>query len=327
MAAPALTASAKPEYRTALAALLLGLVLIGALALAFGVSVDDVARAVRQVPWTAWIMLPAAHAALIILSALKWHLLLASTSDGVPALRLRHATASTAVGTLAGQVLPLQIVTPAIRAWTARRHGIPVARAVGTSVFEQVFEIVVLLSMAAAGLVAAVAGIAFGLLAGLALVILLFLAIKPALQVGAVATGSLERLAFPFLGRLRIGLDQAQMLPQGLLAKLMGLSILRYALMVWLNVQVLAWLVPGLPLMTLALAFPIVQAVTALPIVSGGLGLTEASWIGLLIASGLSAPEAAAIALSLRFVSTGAFLLACPFLVVAGLSGKQRAPA
>lgn len=318
--------SQKAELRTALAAFAFGLVLVVALAAFFGVSWGDVTQAVRRAPLAAWIVIPAAQSALIIFSAWKWHLLLTSTGDGSSGLHLRHATAATGLGTLAGQVLPLQFVTPAIRAWTARQHGITVSRAVGTSVFEQLFEVIVLLSMVVAGLLAAVIGTAFGLAAGVGFLLCLSLTITSALRFSATVLGSVARDAIPFLSRLARGLREAQNLPPSLLMKLLGLSILRYALLVWLNVQIFAWLVPGIPLLPLALAFPIVQAVTALPLVTGGLGLTEATWISLLVASGLAAPEAAAAALASRVISTAGFLLACPFLVAFGMS-RNRGPA
>jgi uncharacterized membrane protein YbhN (UPF0104 family) len=258
------------------------------------------------------------QAALIVLAARKWHLLLLATSDGPVTLGLRHATSATTLGTLAGQVLPLQLVTPAVRAWMARRHGIPVSRAVGTSVFEQLFEVIVLLAMTAAGLAASVVGPAPGLMLAGAVLLTLTVLIAPALALGAVAIGAADRLHWPVLHRLGQGLRQAQALPRSLLAQLMALSVLRYGLLVWLNVQILGWLVPGAPLLPLALAFPLVQAVTALPIVAGGLGLTEATWVGLLMASGLPGPEAAGAALALRVVSTAGFLLAAPVLVAWG---------
>lgn len=321
MVAPTLNGSFTVDYRVAFATLAIGIFFVVVIAFLFGVSAEEVANAVGRIPWMAWIALPAAQAGLILMSACKWHLLLEHSPGGSAGLRLRHATSATTIGTLAGQVLPLQFVTPAVRAWTAKRRGVPVGRAVGTSIFEQVFEVIVLVSMAIAGLLVAVIGPAFGVVVGLGLVFVLLIAIRAALRVGALTMSILERKsAFPFLGRLKLAFEQAHQLPRKLLAKLIGLSILRYALMVWLNLQILAWLMPGIPLLPLAVAFPIVQAVTALPIVTGGLGLTEATWIGLLLTSGLEPSEAAATALALRVVSTIGFLLACPLLIAVGQS-------
>ena len=310
--------------RAALGAVALGIGLLAVLALGFGVSGRDLAAAIRGFPPLAHVAIAATQAALIIFAARKWHLLLLATSDGPQSLGLRQAASATTLGTLAGQVLPLQLVTPAVRAWMARRHGIPVSRAVGTSVFEQLFEVITLLAMAAAGLAASVIGPAPGLMLAGAVLVTLTVLIAPVLGLGAAAIGAADRLDWLVLHRLGQGLRQAQALPRALLAHLMALSVLRYGLLVWLNVQILAWLVPGAPLLPLALAFPLVQAVTALPIVAGGLGITEATWVGLLMASGLPGPEAVGAALALRVVSTAGFLMVAPALVAWGYRGGGR---
>lgn len=289
--------------------------MLALLALLCGVSIDDLSGAVWNLPPIAYASIAAAQASLILLAAWKWHMLLCATSADPPSFGLRDAVAATTLGTLAGQVLPLQIITPAVRAWAGRKHGIPASYAIGTSVFEQLFEVIVLASMAGAGILASVMGAGAGLaLAGFLLLVLLF-SIAPALGLGAAILAATGSFGPPLLHRLGEGMRQAQSLPRGLLARLMGLSTLRYGLMVWLNVQILGWLVPGVPLLPLALAFPLVQAVTALPLVTGGLGMTEATWIGVLVASGIAAPEAAEAALALRIISTAGFLMTVPFLI------------
>jgi uncharacterized membrane protein YbhN (UPF0104 family) len=314
------------DRRAAVAAFLLGLVLVVALALVAGVSLRDIGAAVLQMPASAYLSIPAVQAALILLAAWKWHLLLSATSDGPLGLSLRHATSATGLGTLAGQVLPLQLVTPVIRATAARRHGVSASHAVGTSVFEQLFEVIVLVSMALAGLAVSVLGLRYGPPMAAALLVSLTLLIAPALALGERALEIAARLGLCWARPLAEGMRTARALPQRLLVQLMGLSILRYALMLWLNLQILAWLLPDAPLLPLALAFPLVQGLTALPLVTGGLGITEATWAGLLIASGIPAGEAAEAALSLRVISTAGFLCVLPVLLLAG-TGPVRGPA
>lgn len=310
--------SANVERWTALAAFVAALGLVALLALIFRVSGRDLAEAVLGLPLWLYAAVGAVQAALIVAAARKWHLLLCATSSDLPTVSLADATVATALGTLAGQVLPLQLVTPTVRAWSARRHDIPVSRAAGTSVFEQLFDVVVLLSMGVIGLMASVVGMAWAPMLAGAVLVALTLLLRPVLGLGADALAQGGRRGLPGLSRLAQGARQARDLPGGLLARLVGLSILRYGLLVCLNVMVLACLVPGVPLLPLVLAFPLIQAVSAMPLVPGGLGVTEATWVSILMASGIPAPEAAGAALGLRIVSTAGFLLVFPLLLASG---------
>lgn len=109
--------------------------------------------------------------------------------------------------------------------------------------------------------------------------------------------------------------------------QLTGLSLLRYLLLAGLNVVVLVQLAPQADPLVLLAAFPLVQLLTALPVVPAGLGLVEMTWSGVLLTQGLGPAEVAGAALALRLVTTAGFLAVVPVLLapmLAGLRGRGR---
>lgn len=302
-----------------LAAALLALV-VGA----SGMTLAELGSAVRRVPPGLILAVAGAQGAIVALAAVKWRLIL--RANGGQGLPIADALGATTLGTLAGQVMPIQLVTPALRAWIARPHGIPAARAIGTSLLEQVFEIVVLGAMAAAGLVAQAAGLSLMQGGALALIIAAAMTIfvAPGLRLAQRATGVFAaRFGGPF-ARLAEGFARAGRLPHRLMFQLTGLSLLRYALLAGLNVALLVQLAPQADPLVLLAAFPLVQLLTALPIVPAGLGLVEMTWSGVLITQGLGPAEVAGAALALRLVSTAGFLVFVPVLVAPMLVGLGR---
>ncbi len=311
---------------------LAGVGLLAALLLASGAGAGDLLAAIGAAPAWAYPAIAAAQAAILALAAVKWRLILDAVSGHGPRIGMGDALAATSLGALAGQVVPIQIATPAIRVWVARRRGVPASRAVGTSLLEQVFEVAVLAAMAALSLAATALGWPLGaaVAAGAAAMAAACLAIRPGLALGARAAGALAG-APGRLGRaaasLAGGVARAAGLAGGLLAALTALSFLRYALMAGMNALLLAAIAPGVGLLPLLLAYPLVLFVMSLPAVPGGLGVVEATWTGVLVAAGLGPAEAVAAAFALRVVSTAGFLLALPLLLLGLLRpAPERAP-
>ena len=289
--------------------------LLGAVVLSTGLTPSDLWAAIGRVP--TWFFLPLAlvQGLIVVLAARKWCLIL-SAHNG-QSLPLGEGVAATAIGTLAGQALPIQLVTPVIRAWIARAHGISASRAIGTSILEQVFEIIVLGAMALAGVIAHFAGLSLILSVAFALAIAVIMTVfvAPGLRLAhSVAHAFALRFGGPF-STLADGFERAGRLPHRLLFQLTGLSILRYVLLAGLNVMILTQLAPQADPLVLLAAFPLVQLLTALPIVPAGLGIVEMTWSALLLTQGLSPTEVAGAALALRLISTFGFLLIAPFLI------------
>lgn len=295
------------------ACLLIGLVM------ASGLTVDGVLQAISRVPAWAYVAIALVQACIIFLAALKWHLILSSGHNGLP---FREAVRATTIGALAGQVAPIQIVTPAVRAWIARKHGVAAGRAVGTSLLEQVFEVIVLAAMAGAAVITQVAGLSFlsGLFLALPVTISLTLLIRPFLffaqkTFGALA-GSMAGWVSTQLTRLSDGFAAAQKLSDRLLFGLTGLSFMRYALLAGLNILVLSHFVPDVDKVVLLAAFPLVLFLMSLPFFPGGLGVTELTWVGVLMAAGETLATASEAALALRVVTTFGFVLIAPVLIL-----------
>lgn len=298
---------------TGLGWLALALAIVALLAHLGGVGLADMARRIARAPLWAFGAAALAQAAIIVMAAHRWAAILASLSPGAPGLGLRDSTAATTLAVLAGQVLPIQVITPLVRAWFAARRGVPALRAAGSSVFEQAFEVLVLVSMAImAGLIGAFADSpALAGAAALTIIAALVLAIRPVLRLAARGCAGLGgRLA-----GLGAGLAALGGWSDGLLIWLSGLSFARYGLMAALNVGLLSFLAPDVGVTVLVLAFPLVLLVMSLPIFPGGLGVVELTWSGTLIAAGMAPGAAVEAALSLRVISTAAFFAAAPFLV------------
>ena len=312
--------------RSGLAFTALGLLILIALAVWADVALADLWRAARRIRWWEFLIFAVMQGGVLILAAWKWRLILrrlpgtATTADTTPAtgdgaaLPMRDAVSATTLGTLAGQVLPIQVATPVIRTLAARRHGIAPARALGTSIFEQVFEVIVLAVMAALSAMILVLGINSGQAAVLALAAV------------AIVTGLLPQmlhlgawgLRFLPLGRfgatLADGFSRAATLPRDALAVLTLLSFARYLLLVGFSVWCLYRLLPGIDPVPLVLAFPVILAIVSLPFIPAGLGLVEMSWAGVLAAAGVGVGEAAVAVIVLRLVGIASFLVTVPFL-------------
>jgi uncharacterized membrane protein YbhN (UPF0104 family) len=208
---------------------------------------------------------------------------------------------------------------------------VPVA--LGTSALEQAFDVIVLVAIGSVSavflsLMTSEAGspVLALLLAG-GLVAALTCAARPVWRLSArvmrAGAGCSRGRAQRALAALARGLDAANALDSRTLALVTGLSTLRFALLAALNVGVLHMLVPDVSLLALALAFPVVLFVNAVPIFPGGLGVAELTWSGALVVAGLSPAAAVVAALALRILGTAGFLAAVPFLLVP-LAGSPR---
>lgn len=310
-----------PQLRRAALALPVAMALVGLLVAFSGMTLAGLSAAIALVPLWVWPLIAAAQALMVVLAGWKWQMLLRDMSGGADRIGLATATGATTLGTLAGQVLPIQIVTPMARAMIARRDGIPPARALGSSVFEQLFDLLALAVFVAtiAVLWLIGAGVATGMALATLAALLATLLVRPALRLCARVLSALS-----LAGGLAGGMRRAALLPLPNLMAPMAVSILRLALVAAINVGILLVIVPGADAGALLMMVPATQFVSAVPVVPAGLGLVEAGWAGVLIAQGIPAAEAAAAALSLRIISTVPFLVVSPLLLAAGLRRNGR---
>lgn len=293
--------------------------LLAALVWWSGLTAAGLWQSVHTFPLWAYVPIAAGQVVIIVLAALKWRLVIANTEGA--SLTLRDATAATTLGTLAGQMLPMQLVTPLARAWVAGKAGITPGRAIGTSLLEQSFEIPVLACMALAALIATAGSavlplaIAISIATAAAMTLLIGPALDASARLIASAAAKLRWRVQSPLEKLALGFAAAARLPRRILLQITTLSFLRYALLASLNVLILGALVPGVDRLALLLAFPLVLLVMSLPVFPGGLGVVELTWAGVLVAQGESHATAVEAALALRILSTFGFFLAAPALL------------
>jgi uncharacterized protein (TIRG00374 family) len=316
------------KWRHVLTYIVLSVGLLASLVWWSGLTAAGLWQSIRAVPIWVYLPIAACQMTVVALAAVKWRLVIANTCGA--SLTLMDATAATALGTLAGQVLPIQLVTPLARALVASRVGIAPGRAVGTSLLEQSFEILVLSCMALAALIATAGtialppAIAISAAAAVALTLLVGSALGVSAQLLGVASAKLSGRVQDFFSKLAQGFASAADLPRLLLLQITGLSFIRYALLASLNILILGELLPNINSLALFLAFPLVLLVMSLPVFPGGLGVVELTWAGVLVAQGETPATAAEAALALRIVSTFGFFLAVPLFLTPLLSTRRR---
>lgn len=310
---------------TAVLALFGALLLIVILMRLTGSSTSDVAAIFHRLPLWSWAAVAVGHGLMVVLAATRWRLVIAATAPSQPKLKYGPAISSTALGTLAGQVLPIQLVTPVIRAWVAKREAIATSVALGTSALEQTFDIIALLAASAVGaLLLSFAGpipisLISMIVATLALLGVLSLALRWICRFLAAATHRLAGLISSLAGTLGVltrGFHAAASLGDMTLFLVTALSAVRYVTVAALNIGILHLAFPETSLSALILAAPIALLLGAVPIFPAGLGVIEMTWSGALVLAGVEPAEALAGALALRVVSTLGYLAIVPILLV-----------
>ncbi len=300
----------------------IGVAIIVTLFSVSGLTIAGLVATIISVPLWIYVVLAILQAAILLLASVKWRIVLGQFPIGGRVLPLRDALAGTTLGTLAGQVLPIQLVTPFARAWVAQPHQISTTRAVGTSVFEQVFEVVVLLTMGLVSVLVLVAKLGpvlsglSALIVGLVVVTLIAPVFHILRKFSLWFSGYLPTMAAKSFSSVEKALQQASAFPKRVLFQLTMLSFLRYLGMVTLNVWIISVLAPGSDILLLVLAYPTVLLVMSMPFIPGGLGIVEVTWAGVLVAQGIEPADAVVVALSLRVVSTIAFLAVAPLLLM-----------
>jgi len=295
---------------------ILGIVLLAFLPALAGTDWGMVFGILSMIPLWAWALIILGQAAIVLAGSAKWRLLLARLPDNPQRIPFRAATRATTLGALLGQILPIQIVTPLTRAWVARHHDISTGRAVGASLMEQLFEVIAL----AAAATGSVTLFAFGEIgpasvgAAFGAAVLVLMGVTAGLNTLARFLGGLG-LRSGLLGKLSQTAGIAASLPRGATFGLLLLSLFRYGLLVGLNVGIFALLLPGIDLTVLILAYPLIIAVLSFPVFPGGLGVVEATWVGVLATSGIDTATAVEAALALRIILVGGFLFGVPALL------------
>ena len=303
-----------------------GLFLILLLLWTMDVSFSQLITSLSVVPWWTYLIVGFLTAGNQVVGALKWR-----TARGWLAPRSKKPSMvdmveSTSVGSFFGQLVPPQIST-AIARWVIaepdeRRDG----AVLGSTLFEQLFDLPVLLAAGLAGMTA----IALGLGAGMSLAVLcatliasvgLLRHVLGGLRIAITAitgTLALQRTQDSF----RDGFLRAEAAPASVTFKLSLLSVIRLLIVGSRAVIVTMIFAPAAAPMVIVAGYPIIGLVTALPITPAGLGVVEWTWSGILIQAGATAESAVIAALGLRLINLVA--LSTILMVFVGLRLLRR---
>jgi len=244
-------------------------------------------------------------------SALKWALV-ARRIDASERRGWTFYLGYTAVAGVLAQVLTVHVSSIVVREVAVRTEGGRAFEGAGASLVEQLWDLAVLLVFAlATGLWLVIGGPWWAWMTGAVV-----LGSAGILPVQAIVRPQAVRLGV-WLSRwpgpaARVGAVLAG--PHGRLALdpvlslwLWGISLVRYVAM-GVRAVVVAGAV-GLPVAAVLPAFTVVQASQILSLTPGNLGISEWTWAGVLSALGHPADEAAVLALVLRALTVGGFVL------------------
>lgn len=293
-----------------------------------GLTGDDVLQTLITAPL--WMV--AAITGLTVLqiwcSAWKWRRVLEMTGSSQQRVPSSFYYGCTALAAFLSHFLTVYLASIIVRGWAVKRwYGLAASQGAGTSLFEQVFDVIVLVVMAVPALIVWSLGGTLAqwsavTIAALLAGVLSLRFIDPAVRVVAV----LERFA-PRLRKL-VELFQrsaaAGLLSQRFMLEIYAISVLRYfTILARIPLLIIAF---GLPLaMSDAIpGFTIVQATQLAALTPGQLGIREWTWSGVLALRGYDLQVAARFAIDLRIVGMLAMTLAA--LPAFGLLRRRRQP-
>jgi Lysylphosphatidylglycerol synthase TM region len=320
----------KPSLATAIASGVLALVLLVALVKLARVDVAQLLRllaAVKPLPLMELVLLIVLHA---LLGAEKWRLVERRVAPGAEHSR-RLCFCFTAIGTAAAQILPMQLATALARSLGSHLvRGSGAFRGALTSLFEQLFDLIVVASCGAASLYCLwMRDLGRWPLVAGAAVALAFALIGPALAGAAAVASRLTtdcRWSNGRIGRLAGALAESRLFDGWLTRGLVGLSIFRFVA-VWL-MSVAAVHAAGLNVsgVQLAAALPLVVLATALAVTPGGIGVNEWTFAAALVGFGVDFETATQCALINRvLIAAAALIVGLASIFAAQFAGKRDA--
>jgi len=292
-------------------------IVIGVLLIAAFISVAkvDPHATLRQLAGAnrvAFLRLAALMAFNIFLSGLKWQLMdrvIRRESDA--ALSKSTFFAVTSAGVALGQLLPIQVSMVIARVLGTQLHGRALTRGTVGTVFDQGSDFLIVCFLIPASLLTHFSGSGPVVWLGLA-VSMALLAIA---TVGGMV-GVVQRLAAHFAAgakaasnRWRRGctdLIQSGLLERNLVRKLLGISILRFVVVVLMAGETSHAIRSTIPIWHLAAAMPFVVLSSALAITPGGIGVNEFTYATALSMFGTPLAAAAQWALANRALTAAA---------------------
>lgn len=244
----------------------------------------------------------------VYLSNLKWRAVDASlrqATESAPSRTMSFALTST--GVALGQVLPVQLSMSLARTMGTYFHGRAFKRGTGGTLFEQAFDVVIVVFLALASGITRLfhGGVTLWSSCALAALLIAFLASGIGVQlIRSMADTFAARVPAP-TNRLLLGIASLQhsgFLNADLARKLMLLSAARFAIQVLMAVQSAQAVGVSIPLWQFAAAMPFVIIACVIVATPGGIGVNELSYATTLHMFGTPLNVGAQWALANRFL-------------------------
>lgn len=255
-------------------------------------------------------------------SALKWHLIVrriapAQANQAGHTFFLFYTTLSAALA----QFVMVHLASLLVRGLAMRiHHRVPFVHGAATSIFEQLFDVYVLLLFAICGVIAWYAGLTPASWPAVVIIVVvagwfaLFLTLRM-LQLHSITYQGSYRILRSIAGWLTT-CRSFDLLDAHLVLRLYGLSVLRYFFMALRMFIVVVAVAPAIDLFDAVIGFTVVQTSQLIAVTPGSLGITEWTWAGYLSLLGYSTTDATAFSLALRILSYASILAV---LCLAGL--------
>ncbi len=304
--------------------LLISLALVACAIVWSGLDLRNLIRRLAEAPSWLLVGFAALTGIQIALSALKWRIVVRQMTPEQAPQEFSFFLACSSASALLSQMLTTYVSSVVVRGWAGRRfHDIPVSRGAGSSVFEQFFDVAVLICMALGTLVTWVSG---GGMVAWALWSTLFVGI------GMFASMQLNRLV-PILCSLHPRLAAhhalqddrsiARICAASTVSVLYGLSVLRYLTMLVRAPLVVIALGYSISASDAAQGFTIVQTTQLAAFTPGNLGLQEWGWSGVLAFLGYGFEKPLEFALALRVMGLAGMIIVAPFLIAPAFTKRK----
>lgn len=300
-----------------------GLLLIWVLFRTLDVTFADIANASLSTPLWLLAAVTGLTFANQIIGTLKWQASARYLATPVATPGFLRLVELTSLGAFFGQFIPVQISTILTRWLLLDRETREAGHVFKASLFEQVFDLVLVL----AGSFAAIVVFSSGQPAGMAFVTFLcsvtviLLCFRWTTRLGAVVCGGIARSGY-FEGtasRTSKAFAQASEAPMAIVLVLTSYSLVRLIIVGLRAVLVFLVFAPDTASWLVFVASPGIGLLSALPLTPAGLGVVEWSWSAVLMMGGTVASVAVVAALFLRLINMVALVL-----IICGLALLQR---
>lgn len=241
------------------------------------------------------------------LGALKWRVATRWLASGEHLPTLWVMTEVTTIGSLFSQFLPPQVSLIAVRWWTSNRFLRRENKVVSSTLFEQIFDFLVLLIAGLAGAIFLLVNTppyTIFIFAVVAFFIGLYL-LRFLLFLGAFTSQSLGRIRF-LRGFGTVSHDaflKAYEAPMPVSMRIAALSVAGFFCRAARIAVIVVAFAPSADVTQVLAAHPAIWFLVAIPVTPGGIGVVEWSWSGLLIAAGATASNAAIAAIAFRLLT------------------------